>query len=94
MTYARVYLLDAPYFIDRGYDYFIPPSLRPYIDVGSIVTVPFGIGNRRGFAVVTELVAEATDEHRVKTIISYIDRRYALSRELLDIVFFLKEYAL
>ncbi|MBQ7376898.1 MAG: primosomal protein N' [Clostridia bacterium] len=92
--FARVYLLDAPYFIDRGYDYFIPPAIRPYVDVGSIVTVPFGMSNRRGFALVVEMLDDATDEHRIKPIISYIDRRYALTQELLEIVLFLKERAI
>ena len=45
--YAGVYLLDVPYCIDGIYDYFIPLEMRPDIDEGVFVTVPFGRGNRK-----------------------------------------------
>ena len=58
--YARVYLLDAPFCIDRIYDYFIPYELREKISKGSFVSVPFGGGNRPKLAVVLD-IAEKTD---------------------------------
>ena len=30
--YARVYLLDNPYFLDRAFEYFIPYELRGDIE--------------------------------------------------------------
>ena len=38
--FARVHVLDAPYFIDRCYDYSIPDRLADIVTVGSIVTIP------------------------------------------------------
>ena len=52
--YARVYLLDTPYAIDRAFDYFIPSSMRTALCRGSFVTVPFGKGNRSRLGVVTD----------------------------------------
>ena len=68
-SYAGVYLLDAPFAIDRVYDYLIPRSLCDVGHRGSLVTVPFGNGNRKHLA----LVAEVRDEspfQRHKPILS------------------------
>ena len=54
-TKASVYLLDAPYSIDRPFDYFIPGELREKICLGCFVCVPFGKGNRPMTAVVFDL---------------------------------------
>lgn len=52
---ARVYLLDAPYHIDKLYDYYIPEELRGTLAVGGFAAVPFGGGNRKQLALVREL---------------------------------------
>ena len=49
---AKVYLLDAPYHIDKLYDYYIPDELRGLLKVGGFVAVPFGGGNRKQLALV------------------------------------------
>ena len=49
---VKVRLLDAPLFLDREYDYSIPPHLEGEVRPGSFVTVPFGGGNRRRKALV------------------------------------------
>ena len=36
--YCEVYILDAPYHIDRAFDYLATPD----VERGSIVRVPFG----------------------------------------------------
>ena len=41
---ARVYLLDAPYHIDKLYDYYVPEDLRSVLTVGSF----FMYRGRRG----------------------------------------------
>ena len=55
--YARVYLLDAPFCIDRIYDYYVPTELRDSISPGCFVSVPFGGGNRPKLAIVLEKTA-------------------------------------
>ena len=49
--YVRVRLLDAPFFLDREYDYHVPEEFCAQVAAGSFVTVPFGGGNRRQFGV-------------------------------------------
>ena len=56
--YAGVYLLDAPFSLDREYDYLIPEGIN--VTPGDFVGLPFGNGNRRRIALVTS-VKDTTD---------------------------------
>ena len=89
--YCEVYLLDAPYNIDRPFDYLAADNIAP----GSIVRVPFGNGNRLRNAVVTKL-KDAPDgqPERLKAVHSVIAERYSLSEELLSLCHFMKEHTL
>ena len=95
--YARVYLLDAPYAIDRAFDYFIPSSMRSTSQLrrGSFVTVPFGKGNRSRLGVVTDF-AERTEVSAslVKPLLSLCEARLSLSEEMLGLCFYMKEQTL
>ncbi len=91
--YAAVSLLDAPYFLDRSYDYFIPLELRSRISVGCFVTVPFGRGNRRQMAVVREL-HHCPSAAEIKTLCEICDDRPVLSPEVLALCDYMKEHCL
>ncbi len=91
--YVSAHVLDVPYHIDREYDYYIPEHLEDDVTEGSIVTVPFGVSNRRMYAVVCTLKDECRFE-RVKPITSVTDRRFALSEEMLKLCFFMREQTL
>ena len=91
--FARVYILDAPYAIDRPFDYLIPRELEGRIRRGSLVTVPFGVQNKQRRAACSELVAE-TENIKVKPVHAVLDDRFSLSEEMLGLCLFLKEYTL
>ena len=91
--YLSAYVLDAPYHIDKPYDYYVPEHLEGDIAVGSIISVPFGVSNRRVFALVIEFKDEC-DFSRVKPVLSVSDNRFALSEELIRLCFFMKEHTL
>ncbi len=91
--YVSAYILDVPYHLDREYDYYIPEHLSGDITVGSIVTVPFGVSNRRMYAVVSKLKDES-EYKRTKPLASVTDRRFALSEEMLGLCYFLREHTL
>ena len=93
--YARVYLLDTPYAIDRAFDYFIPSSMRSSVCRGSFVTVPFGKGNRNRLGVVTDFT-ERTEvaAAMVKPLLSVCESRLSLSEEMLRLCFYMKEQTL
>ena len=91
--FAKVYLLDAPFCIDRPYDYFIPPELREAIDAGMFVSVPFGNGNRPKIAIISEL-SDTADAEKTKPILSTVSTDISLDRKMLDLAFFMKEQTL
>ncbi len=91
--YAGVYLLDAPYHIDREYAYYLPLPFAGEVRVGGIVAVPFGSVNRRSYAVVTSLSPES-DMEKVKPVLAVLPDRFSLSEEMLGLCFFLKEHTL
>ncbi len=94
--YARVYLLDAPYAIDRPFDYFIPTHLRERALPGTLALVPFGGGNRKQYAIITECLQTIPQqlENRIKPIDSLLYEGFALNGEFLQLCAFLREYTL
>ncbi len=91
--YAGVYLLDAPFAIDREYDYSIPEGLD--ISVGSFVGIPFGNGNRRRIALVTSVKdSSETPQEKIKPILAKCADGLSLDGEMLEIWRFLRSATL
>ena len=91
MAYSivSVYILTMPSHHDKLYDYYIP-SLTECVPVrGSIVTVPFGGGNRHVSALV-DTVFEKEEIDRLKPVVSVSN--ITLNEEEIRLCFFLKEY--
>ncbi len=87
--YAGVYLLDAPFSLDREYDYLIPAGLD--IEPGDFVGLPFGNGNRRRIALVTS-VKDTTEvpEGKIKPVLAKCADGLHLDGEMLEIWRFLR----
>lgn len=93
--YAKVCLTDdIPYSLDREFDYYVPAELRPGISRGAFVTVPFGRGNRRRLALVTNLLGSPSTDGKIKPIDSVCPDSMFLDEELLGLCFYLKEQTL
>ncbi len=88
--YAGVHILNAPYHIDREYAYLIPKGMEDRIFVGTIVIVPFGIGNRNVAAIVSSLLEDAKYSN-IKEIIGLTPGNLCIGEELYGICEFLKE---
>lgn len=85
-----VYILDAPYHIDRVFDYFSPQELER----GSFVRVPFGRANKLRMGVVYSTSSGTSDKENIKPVHSVLSDRPPLSEEMLGLCLFLKEYTL
>ncbi len=93
--YASVYILDAPYAIDRTFDYYIPGELREKVRIGGFVTVPFGGGNRKTLAVVTALSENCSfDGKNAKPIASLCSDEIFLDEKRLSLAFYMREQTL
>ncbi len=91
--YARVYLLDTPFCIDKPYDYFIPVDMRRSVKAGSFVSVPFGNGNRQKLALVFELT-DKIDAKQTKPLLATVSSDIALDEKMLRLALFIKEQTL
>ncbi len=87
--YCEVYLTDAPYQIDRPFEY----ECSGEVFVGAIVKVPFGKSNRTRVAVVTA-INDTSDGENIKPVHTVLSSRYSLSGEMLGLCSFLKDYTL
>ena len=90
--FCEVYLLDAPYHIDRPFDY----SCEPGLPLGSIVRVPFGRAGKSRLGVVAALKdsCEIPDGVTLKSVIHTVSPFFTLTDEMLGMCRFLKEYTL
>ena len=91
--YCEICLTDAPYALDRPFDYLCPPPLAEKIRPGSLVRVPFGAANHTRLGVVLK-VKDTTESARTKPVQAVLDDRYSLDEEMLGLCLFLKEYTL
>ena len=91
--FAKVYLLDAPFCIDRPYDYFVPIDLRDKTAIGTFVSVPFGNGNRPKLAVICDF-SDVSESEKTKPILSTVSADVSLDQKMLGLAFFMKEQTL
>ena len=87
--FCEVYLFDAPYHIDRPFDYFLDGEAQP----GCIVKVPFGKANKLRMGVIVR-IKPISDGANIKAVHSVYDRRYSLNEEMLSLCLFMKEHTL
>ena len=91
--YAKVYLLDNPYFLDNEYTYFVPHDLSNFIKRGSFVIIPFGNSNRTQLGLVVDVCC---DEPLLKTksIKGLASEEIVFTENELELCFFMKEQTL
>ena len=77
--------------VDRIFDYSVPKSLEPLIEVGKRVKVPFGNRTLVGFILEKD---KKSDVDNLKEIEEVLDEEVILTEELLELGKFLKETTL
>ena len=85
---ASVALDNTNFSFDKLYDYLIPVEKEKSSFVGCRVVVPFGRANSKRQGVILEIF-EGEEEGK-KQIISFLDKKQYLSKEMIEIIFFLK----
>ena len=87
---AKIAVAAATYWVDRPFDYRIPPALADKVVPGVRVVVPFGGGNRRTEGIVLSL-GTAQSGMRLKNIASVLDASPVLSPEMIRLAVWLRE---
>ncbi len=93
--YVNIYLLNAPYHIDKPYTYRVDENTEnaASLDRGSIVYVPFGRANRGVYGVVCGF-EPPRERLETKPVLSVISDRFSLTEEMLGLCLFLREHTL
>lgn len=87
--FCEVYLFDAPYQLDRAFDY----SCGDNVSRGSIVKVPFGKTDRLRLGVAV-LLKPSSEGDNVKPVHSVVSDRFSFTEEMLGLCLFLREHTL
>ena len=88
--YARVAVSNVAYWVDRPYDYYVPPSLSEGVVPGVRVIVPFSRGNRKAEGVVLG-VSDRSDYATPKPVIAVLDEGPVLTAEQLELALWMRE---
>ena len=86
---ACVAVENTTYSFDKIFDYAVDESLISDVAIGKRVMVPFGSGNRKRQALVTEL--KNGDTSKLKSIISVLDKEPVLTEEMVKLAVFMKD---
>ncbi len=88
--FAKVAVDNAALCFDKLFDYSVAPSLKPNIQVGTRVLVPFGNGSKLREGVVFAL-SDQCEYDKVKPIVDVLDEEVFLSPEQVDLAVYLRE---
>ena len=90
-TVAKIAVSAATYWLDKPYDYLLPPELAGKAQPGMRVSVPFSRGNRRTEGVILALTESSSYDQPLKAVLALLDEEPVLSEEQLKLAFFMRE---
>ena len=86
---AEIALQGATFAFDKLYTYAVPPEMQKKATEGSRVLVPFGRGNIKKQGIIFHLKED--EVKGLKNILSLIDERAVLTKEMLEMCEYMKE---
>lgn len=90
---AGVAVENSVYHFDKLFDYIVPQNLTEKALPGSRVTVPFGRGNKTRQGIIMRLNGFSDENSaKLKSLLTVLDQVPVLSKEMLDLAFFMKEH--
>lgn len=88
--YAKIAVSEVTYWVDRPYDYRVPPALAGKALPGCRVTVPFSRGNRKAEGVILSVSGQC-DYASPKSVIDVLDESPVLTESQLKMAFWMRE---
>ncbi len=90
-TVAKVAVSAATYWLDKPYDYLIPPELADQALPGMRVHVPFSRGNRRTEGIILATAEHSSYEQPLKAILALLDTEPILTTDQIKLALFMRE---
>ena len=92
MIFADVIIDISVKSLDRPFQYIVPEEMEFDVDIGSVVKIPFGMGNRTMTGYVVGLSGEAKfDISKTKSILEIIKQGVVVESHLLSLAYWIKE---
>ncbi len=88
---AKIAVSAATYWLDKPYDYLLPPELAEKARPGMRVHVPFSRGNRRTEGVILAVTEHSGYDQPLKAVLQLLDEEPVLTEEQLKLAFFMRE---
>ena len=90
-TVAKVAVSAATYWLDKPYDYLLPPELVEQARPGMRVYVPFSRGNRRTEGIILATAEHSSYEQPLKSVLALLDREPVITSEQIKLALFMRE---
>ena len=88
---AKIAVSAATYWLDKPYDYLLPPELAEKAKPGMRVHVPFSRGNRRTEGVILAVSEHSDYDQPLKAVLQLLDEEPVLTEEQIKLAFFMRE---
>ena len=88
---AKIAVSAATYWLDKPYDYLLPPELKDQAKPGMRVHVPFSRGNRRTEGVILAVSEHSDYDQPLKAVLQLLDEEPVLTEEQIKLAFFMRE---
>ena len=88
---AKIAVSAATYWLDKPYDYLLPPELASIAKPGMRVYIPFSRGNRRTEGIILSVSENSTYDQPLKTVQTLLDEEPIISEEQIRLAFFMRE---
>ena len=94
MDFCRIIVEGAPFVNEDGFTYHVPDFLKSYIEIGSMVYVPFGKGDALKKGIVIEEIdkSQASGIDKVKDIVMVHQLSPVVSTEMMALCEYLSDY--
>ena len=92
--YAQIIVNNRASQVDRPYTYIVDDDLKDIVKEGMRVIIPFGKGNKLIKGIVVQIIDYWNDEYSLKKVVDVLDDKPLISKELIDLSTWMKEYYL
>lgn len=94
IKYAQIIVNNRSSQVDRPYTYIIDEELKDIVKEGMRVVIPFGRGNKLIKGIVIKIVGNTPYKNGLKKVVDVLDDKPLISKKLIDLSIWMKEYYL
>jgi len=94
IKYAEIIVDNRAVQVDKLYTYILDDELKDIVEEGMRVIIPFGKGNKLIKGIVVNIIDTWDRGYKLKKVIDVLDDKPLISKELIDLSIWMKEYYL